>query len=116
MIQRTCQRCQNEFKPVRKAQRYCCRKCRVVDAVGRHRSDYTKPHPPAVAEKRLQCLSDFPRPLSDGSTVVWPNRDEQRGPTPGALRGDDYPLEYHEDDPKLPTCLDRRRIVFAEAA
>ena len=29
------------------------------------------------------------------------------GPTPGALQGDDYPLEYYEDGyPKLPVCLD----------
>jgi hypothetical protein len=32
------------------------------------------------------------------------------GPTPGALQGDDYPLEYYEDGyPKLPARLDRRR-------
>jgi hypothetical protein len=34
-----------------------------------------------------------------------------------ALQGDDYPLEYYADGhPKLPTCLDRRRISLAEAA
>jgi hypothetical protein len=31
------------------------------------------------------------------------------GPTPGALQGDDYPLEYDENGyPELPACLDRR--------
>ena len=46
---------------------------------------------------------------------VWPARDEHprdehpNGPTPGALQGDDYQLEYYADGyPKLPACLDRR--------
>ena len=31
------------------------------------------------------------------------------GPTPGALQGDDYELEYYDDGyPRLPACLDRR--------
>jgi hypothetical protein len=40
------------------------------------------------------------------------------GPTPRALQGDDYPLEYYEDGyPKLPACLDRRALpAMAEAA
>jgi hypothetical protein len=40
------------------------------------------------------------------------------GSTPGALQGDDYPLEYYEDGyPKLPACLDRRKpMPLAEAA
>ena len=46
-----------------------------------------------------------------------PNRDEERGPPPGALQGDDVPLDYYEDGyPKLPACLDRRRIILAKAA
>ena len=51
-----------------------------------------------------------PDAFSDGSTMVWPTREDHRaGPTPGALQGDDYPLEYYEDGyPKLPACLDRR--------
>ncbi len=62
-------------------------------------------------------ISEVPSPLGDGSTVVWPVRDEQRGPTPGALQGNDYQLEYYEDGyPKLPACLDRRRIILAKAA
>jgi hypothetical protein len=38
--------------------------------------------------------------------------------TPGALQGDDYPLEYYEDAfPKLLACLDRRpKPAMAEAA
>jgi hypothetical protein len=40
------------------------------------------------------------------------------GPTPGALQGDAYPLEYYGDGyPKLPACLDcRTRPAMAEAA
>jgi hypothetical protein len=47
-------------------------------------------------------------------TMVWPEMDPHHGTnpdgsTPGALQGDDYPLEYYEDGfPKLPACLDRR--------
>jgi len=51
--------------------------------------------------------------------MVWPERDKHVWPTPGALQGDDYPLEYHEDGyPKLPACLDRLRKSepLAEAA
>jgi hypothetical protein len=60
-----------------------------------------------------------PEGFSDGPTMVWPERDSQVWPTPGALQGDDYPLEYYEDRyPKLPACLDRRRKPepLAEAA
>src|SRR6185437_8458252 len=112
-----CKRCSAEFKPIRVAQVYCSRKCRVADAVARHRSDYTKPDPTIGAEKRLRGVSDSPNALSDGSTVVWPTTYDLRGPTPGALRGDDIELEYYEDGyPKLPACLDRRPIKLAEAA
>ena len=91
------------------------RKCRVADAVDRHRSDYTKPDPTTGAEKRLQAVSEASSAPSDGSTVVWPTRDEQRAPTSG--QGDDYPLEYYEDGhPKLPTCLDRRPVKLELAA
>ena len=38
-------------------------------------------------------LSDAPSPSSDGSTVVWPGDEHPHGPTPGALRGDDYQLD-----------------------
>lgn len=39
------------------------------------------------------------------------------GPTPGALQGDDYQLEYYEDGyPKLPPCLDRAEAKPEEPA
>ena len=58
-------------------------------------------------------LSEAPSALSDGPTMVWPERPSADGlnpdgSTPGALPGN-YPLEYYEDGyPKLPACLDRR--------
>ena len=40
---------------------------------------------------------------SDAPARVFTN-----GPTPGALQGDDYPLEYDEKGyPELPDCLRR---------
>ena len=57
-----------------------------------------------------------------GPTYVWPDRAgieglNPDGSTPGALQGDDYPLEYYEDGyPKMPACLDRRPVKLAEAA
>ena len=105
---------------MRKAQLYCSRKCRVADAVDRHRSDYKKAGGTPAPEKRLQAPGDWPAGFSDGPTMVWSERDTHHGPTPGALQGDDYPLEYYPDGyPKLPACLDRRRKPgepLAEAA
>jgi hypothetical protein len=110
-----CKRCSVEFNPVRLAQVYCSRKCRVADAVAR--SDYTTPDPTTGGEKRLQGVSDSPGALSGGSTVVWPTTYDWHDPTPGALQGDDVELEYYEDGfPKLPACLDCRPIKLAEAA
>jgi hypothetical protein len=113
-----CKRCSAEFEPIRKAQLYCSRKCRVADAVDRHRSDYKKAGATPASEKRLQAPSDSPTGLSDGPTMVWPERDFHVGPTLGALQGDDVELEYYDDGyPKLPACLDRRpKPRLAEAA
>ena len=112
-----CKRCGEAFMPKRLAQVYCSRRCRVADAVARHRSDYMEANPSRIPEKRLQAVAPAPGPLSDGSTMVWPARDEHprdehpNGPTPGALQGDDYQLEYYADGyPKLPDCL--RRSAF----
>ena len=51
----------------------------------------------------------------------WPEPSHHHeGPTPGALHGDDDPLEYYEDGyPKLPECLRRVKVAsddFEEAA
>jgi hypothetical protein len=102
------------FMPKREKQRHCSRRCRVGDAVKRHRSDYTGATPSRLPEKRLQAPQSQPGGLGDGPTMVWPERPDTEGlnfdgSTCGALQGDDYHLEYYEDGyPKLPECLDRR--------
>ena len=112
-----CKRCSAEFTPVRVAQVYCSSRCR--DAAKKHRKrsgDRTSPLI-SVARSGDTPLSDAPTGLSAGSTVVWPTTYDFGGPTPGALQGDDYPLEYHDDGyPKIPACLDRRKVAFAKAA
>jgi hypothetical protein len=55
---------------------------------------------------------------------VWPETTERPGhggnpdgSTPGALQGDDYPLDYYKDGyPKLPDCLRRRKPRLDVAA
>ena len=64
-------------------------------------------------------LFDQEQGPSDGPTMVWPERESQVWPTPGALQGDDYSLEYYEDGyPKRPACLERmpKPEPLAEAA
>jgi hypothetical protein len=43
--------------------------------------------------RRVRTASDAPTALSNGHTMVWPERHSPAWPTPGAFRGDDYPLE-----------------------
>ena len=52
-----CRRCGEAFRPKRLMQVYCSRRCRVADAVARHRSDYKNQPLTAAPEKRLQALS-----------------------------------------------------------
>ena len=108
-----CMRCSAWFEPKRFAQVYCSRRCRVADAVSRHRSDYARPDLTNIAEKRLQAPPPPPVASDKPSTPYF----NPHGPTPGALQGDEATLEYYEDGyPKLPACLDRRPIKLAEAA
>jgi hypothetical protein len=86
----------------------------------RQRSGDTKPDPIPVPRSGDTAVSDAPTGLSDGSTVVWPNRStvglNPDGSTPGALPGN-YPLEYDENGfPELPACLDRRPKFRLRAA
>jgi hypothetical protein len=101
---RTCA-CGLMFTPKREKQRHCSAKCGTRTRVTQHRTRYRESDPTAIPEKPLQALQPQSEGLGDGPTMVWP----ERGPTPGALQGDDYQLEYYEDGyPKLPACLDRR--------
>lgn len=105
---RTCA-CGNTFKPRREAQRHCSAKCGTKARVTQHRSRYKESDFTEVPEKPLQAPQTQSGGLSDGPTMVW-LRDFHHGPTPGALQGDDYPIEYYPDGyPKLPPCLDRGR-------
>src|SRR5262245_53408568 len=106
---RTCL-CGSRFGPKREMQRHCSTKCRVKRAMETYRrSDNGSPTLTQIPRSDNTGVSDAPTALSDGPTMVWPVRSDDPWPTPGALQGDDYPLEYSEDGyPKLPACLDRR--------
>ena len=105
----TCKRprCGQTFRPKRLAQRYCSTSCRKADFKRRGRAEKSVPEAsPAivVVEKRPPALERATPP-----PAAPPGRDFQLGPTPGALQGDDYPLEFYKDGyPKLPACLNRR--------
>src|SRR6516165_12126376 len=83
--------------------RYCKDACRLL----------------AFRESRAEpCNEIQPQPDSDnfvaavygstGDATSDPDRRFQAGPTPGALQGDDYPLEFYPDGyPLLPASLDR---------
>jgi len=101
------------FRPKRLAQIYCSKRCRVADAVSRYRSDYKNQTLVIVPEKRLQAPE---RAATASDTPLGPHFNPH-GPTPGALQGDDYQLEYYADGyPKLPACLDRRPAQLRKAA
>jgi hypothetical protein len=118
-----CDYCGEPFKQRRTSQRYCCKQHRVNAAVGRFRCKNPLPLKDIEAiTKRLPYIPlgeaiTRPREASTGlKPYVWP--DDRKNPlhglkldgsTPGALQGDDYPLEYDADGyPILPACLDRR--------
>ena len=106
--------CSQTFHRKRLGQSYCSKRCRDADAQARKRTQRsadalerpiriprsadTKPQPPSPAAVAAPKRETPP-----------PVREFTAGPTPGALQGDDYPLEYYKDGyPKLPGCLDRR--------
>jgi hypothetical protein len=101
--------CGKGFQPKREGQRHCSASCRDAAKKRLKRSgDKSRPltQLPRSGDTPATSQSDG---LSDGPTMVWPERDFHQSPTPGALQGDDYPLDYYPDGyPKLPTCLDRR--------
>jgi hypothetical protein len=114
---RTCA-CGGRFAPKRDAQTYCSKRCANAATQRRKRSGDITPAPTKLARSGDTAANSESEGLADGSTMVWPVRNETPpGPTPGALQGDDYPLEYDENGfPELPACLDRRRKPLAKAA
>ena len=109
--------CGESFSSKREAQAYCTKRCANAATQRRKRSGDIGLAPSLVARSGDTAATPHPEGFRDGSTVVWPTRDEHQGPTPGALQGDDYPLEYDSDGyPELPTCLDRRVTILTKAA
>ena len=111
--------CGETFRPKREAQRFCSELCRDADKKHRKRSGDKTATPARIPRSGDMPATELPTGFWDGPTLVWPERDFHHGPTPGALQGDDYPLEYYEDGyPKLPACLDRRSMPepLADAA
>lgn len=119
---RACQ-CGVEFTPKREKQRHCSPRCGTKYRVSKHRSRYMEQMLSPLQEKPLHGLG-VPLCASVGGLkpYEWPTPprglvEEQRGPTPGALQGSDYPLTYDENGyPELPACLDRRPSKLARAA
>jgi hypothetical protein len=62
---------------------------------------------------REMRVADYPSRSPAVAAPIRPLLDVPRvdhhGPSPGALQGDDYQLEFEDGYPKLPACLDRRR-------
>ena len=106
-----CRRCGEAFRSKRLLLIYCSRRCRVADAVARHRN-YFKNQPFTAWHLR----SDY----RSSAALLAAAASQSQGFTTNfteVLNGDDYPLDYYEDGyPKIPDCLDRRPFMFAEAA
>jgi hypothetical protein len=105
--------CGNEFTPRRTWQQHCSRKCSNRVAQRRRRDSK------CADTLRSPAVSAFNDPESSltGTRPAATSSFNPRGPTPGVLQGDDYPLEYYEDGyPKLPTCLDKRVVTTCEVA
>ena len=103
--------CGKTVTRVRQAQRYCSKECRVADAVERYRGKEEAITSSAPIPSTGEAITGAVAPLQRSQKTL-PERlpyFNPHGPTPGALQGDDYPLEYYEEGyPKLPACLDRR--------
>src|SRR5262249_8648739 len=102
---RLCLRCSQPFQPRREKQGYCKPACQNLAAVRRHRNHYTELPATPLPEKPLQPVLTPPtRPTSEVNRKFTCTSDvastpyfNPHGPTPGALQGDDYPLEFHSD-------------------
>ena len=129
----TCKRCGIVVRRKRLAQKYCSKACAnaATKQRGRRRSGdirggATTPLGSGdTASEYINGIRELADPKSGGMPPYkWP--EERRNPlhgsnpdgsTPGALRGDDYPLTYDADgDVELPAGLDRRKPKIAKAA
>jgi hypothetical protein len=103
--------CRAAFQPKREGQQFCC-ETHAATVRKRRSRDRSRPLS-AVPEKPCHGFLEH-RARSTETPAPYFN---PHGPTPGALQGDDYPLEYYHDGyPKLPACLDRRPKPLLEEA
>jgi hypothetical protein len=124
-VSATCKSCGTSFAPKRPWQEYCKPICKDRSAKQRLRAEkrVDMANPLSVP---AECVDSRPVPPRGRSGAapepglrqyVWPTpprglEDVPRGPTPGALQGDEYIIEMDADGyPILPACLARRRGV-----
>jgi hypothetical protein len=105
----TCLNCGSPLPTPKRGQprKYCSTRCRVAA----HRESFCVTEPAPLATHQPMRYTAPAPPLfaaeAPRSPELGSNPD---GSTPGALQGDDYPLEYDENGyPELPACLDPRR-------
>jgi hypothetical protein len=115
----TCKHCGEKVRRHRLAQVDCSKPCRDADAMVRLRQrrsankSANKPEPATSVPGSANTVpAPAPSAQMEASTHTF-----QAGPTPGALQGDDYQLEYDENGhPELPARSDRRRPTKLEKA
>ena len=103
-----CGRCGATFTKRREAQCYCTERCRNSATKARSRSgEAVMPYPSIKGSGDTPSAAALCKPPLPSTPYFNPH-----GPTPGALQGDDYPLEFYQNGfPKLPECLRRTREV-----
>jgi hypothetical protein len=128
-----CKRCGREVRRKRLAQVYCGPECSDAANKARKRKrlisanksgDGMRPATPLPRSGDAPINNTKEINALDGAffrgmgLYRWPEPSHHHeGPTPGALQGDDYPMEYYEDGyPKLPACLDRRKPKLSREA
>jgi hypothetical protein len=109
-----CMVCGNPLTAATTRKRYCSDACRQ----GAYRNRTPTPTPTPLYRNKGSSA-----PSTGVTAHVYPERvldprigSNPDGSTPGAIQGD-YPLEYYEEGmPKLPACLDRRKLKLERDA
>jgi hypothetical protein len=127
----TCKRCGIVVRRKRLAQKYCSKACANAATKQRSRQRSGDMDGAAttllgsgdVARENTNEINELAGPISEGYDK-WPQEyrnplhgTNQDGSTPGALQGDDFPIELDANGfPELPACLDRRQLKLRRAA